>query len=103
VVDHRGMANWDPEDIDAVVDIGRRLIGQAIRRGRLTFGLSQRQLAWRVGVNQSTVSRIETGKLAGVRWPTFARMIGMLYSAHPLTFSGEPPAPTRRLPGQRAE
>ena len=97
------MANWDPDDIDAVVDAGRRAIGAAIRRGRLTYGLSQRQLAWRVGVNQSTVSRIETGKLAGVRWPTFARMIGTLYAGHRLTFSGEPPGPTRRLPGSVAE
>jgi transcriptional regulator with XRE-family HTH domain len=81
---------------------GRLIIARAVRRQRLAHGLSQRQVGWRAGVNQSTISRLETGRLRTMRMVTLARIIGVLRLPADLAFAGEPPAPNRRLPGQGA-
>ncbi len=94
------MADWNPgDDEDALAVVGRKSIGADVRAGRLALGLSQRQLAWRVGVTQSTISRLETGRLRGIRWPTFSRVVGVLRSGRGFRIRGEPAPPTRRLPG----
>lgn len=82
--------------------LGRKIIGQAVRRGRVASGISQRQLGFRVGLNQSTISRLETGHLRTMRMVTLARIIGALNLGSDFAFPGEPPGPTRRLPGERA-
>ena len=86
-----------PTDPEA---IGRSTIGRAIRQFRLANGWSQQQLAWLVGVNQSTISRLELGTLSGMRLSNFARILGQL-SVHPdaLLLQEGPHTPTRRLPG----
>ena len=80
--------------------VGRSNLGRAVRQYRLSNGWSQRQLAWLVGVHQSTVARLELGTLTGMRLSTLARILGQL-SAPPdaLLLQQGPPAPTRRLPG----
>lgn len=42
------------------------LFGELVRTWRLDHGLSQRQLADRVGLNQSTISRLERGRSPGL-------------------------------------
>lgn len=82
--------------------LGLRIIGQAVLRGRIAARLTQRQLGYRVGLNQSTLSRLETGRLRAMRMITLARILGALNLGSDLAFPGEPPGPTRRLPGERA-
>jgi transcriptional regulator with XRE-family HTH domain len=84
--------------------LGRAIIGQAIRRFRLAKGWSQRQLGWLVGVNQSTIARLERGTLSGIRLSNLARILGQL-SVPPdaLLVAQGPPPPTRRLPGSTAD
>ncbi len=92
--------DWD-DDVGAAVLAGAAILGAWIRGARLRSGLTQRQLAWRSGLAQSTVSRLETGKLPGMRLRTLAGIIGVLNGRirYPHAFDG-PPAATRRLPGQ---
>lgn len=80
---------------------GLQIIAQAVLRGRIAARLSQRQLAYRVGLSQSTVSRLETGKLRAMRMVTLARILGVLNIASDFALPGEPSPPTRRMPGER--
>ena len=95
------MRSWDEIAGHASEELGLRIIARAIRSRRVGAGVSQRQLAWRVGLNQSTISRLETGRLRTMRMITLARIIGALNLMPDFAFPGEPPPPTRRLPGQR--
>ena len=97
--------NWtSKEDDEAAVVRGRQMLGAAVRRARLRHGLSQRQLGWQVGYDQTTISRLETAKLRGMRFKMLMRLIGMLGCPEEFEIRhvGGPPAPTRRLPGARA-
>jgi transcriptional regulator with XRE-family HTH domain len=89
------------DDDNAAEALGRAVIGAGVRAGRLGLGLSQRQLAWLVGVSQSAISRLETGTLQGLRFRTLARIAGVLKASPGYTFPEGPPPPNRRLPGQR--
>ena len=80
---------------------GRATLGAAVRRARLRRGMSQRQLGWAVGCDQTTISRLETGKLRGMRFKLLVRLIGILASDGAWDIPNGPPAPTRTLPGQR--
>jgi transcriptional regulator with XRE-family HTH domain len=92
--------SWVVRD-DPAEQRGLRIIGQAVLRGRIAARLSQRQLGYRVGLNQSTISRLETGCLHAMRMITLARIVGTLNLPSEFARPGEPPAPTRRLPGVR--
>lgn len=91
---------------DDALRAGAIEIGDAVRDLRLEAGLSQRQLAWRVGFSQSTISRLETGSLRGLRFMNLALIVGALrldprIALRPIFDPrGAPPAPRRRLPGQ---
>jgi transcriptional regulator with XRE-family HTH domain len=50
------------------------MFGRRIRAGRYRAGLSQRQLANRSGVSQSTISRLERGRCLGL---TFIRLVAI--------------------------
>lgn len=104
-VDHyvAGMDLWARlDDLETAGQLGEGVIGGGIRAGRLRLGWSQQQLAWRVGVSQSVISRLETGRLRGMRFRTLARIVGVLEASPGYAFPDGPRAPTRRLPGQRA-
>ncbi len=88
------------EDRDDEAALGLTVIGAGVRAGRLGLGLSQRQLAWRVGLSQSAISRLETGTLQGLRLRTLGRIVGVLEASPGYVFADGPPPPTRRLPGQ---
>jgi len=80
---------------------GLEIIGQVVLRARLGARLTQRQLGYRVGLNQSTLSRLERGRLRAMRMVTLARIFGTLNLSPAAVLPGEPPGPTRRLPGER--
>ena len=96
------MRRWGTDDNELAETHGLRAIGRGVRRARLAQGLSQRQLGWRVGLNQSTISRLETGRLRTMRMLTLARVMGVVRMGTNHLFPDEPPGPTRRLPGERA-
>ena len=64
--------------------------------------MSQEQVAWRALVCQSTISKLETGKLQGMRLRTLARIVGVTRVPADAVLADMPPSPTRRLPGQKA-
>ena len=57
---------------------GLQCIGRAVRQRRQRLGLSQRQLESLSGVDQTVISRLENGRLGGLRWSRFARLVGVL-------------------------
>jgi transcriptional regulator with XRE-family HTH domain len=69
---------WDDPIRDPAEQRGFHLIGRTIRRKRVWLGLSQRQLEGLSGIDQTVISRIETGKQYGVRWVRFARLVDAL-------------------------
>jgi ribosome-binding protein aMBF1 (putative translation factor) len=97
-------AMWrDPDaSLDENEAVGRQIIAVAVRRARVGSGVSQRQLAWQVGLAQSTISRLETGKLRAMCMVTLARIVGALNLGPAFALPGGPTPPTRRLPGQPA-
>ncbi|MBI2762764.1 MAG: helix-turn-helix transcriptional regulator [Chloroflexi bacterium] len=95
------MIAWDtPTDLDRLQDIGVAVLGNEILNARLRLGLSQRQLGWRVGLHQSTISRLENGSLRGIGFKNLAAIIGALSRSPHFRLVEGPPAPSRRLPGQ---
>jgi transcriptional regulator with XRE-family HTH domain len=62
--------------------------------------MTQQHLAWRVGVSQSAISRLETGTIQGMRRATLSSIVGLIRLGADYTFPDGPPPPTRRRPGQ---
>ena len=94
------MHRWHQlEDLSATEQFGATLVGAAVRASRLRAHLSQQQLAWRVGLSQSMISRLETGHLRGIRYRMLARIAGAVWFTADWVADGPPP-PTRRLPGE---
>ena len=56
----------------------RRVFGELIRRARQARGLSQERLGEWAGLDQSVISRIETGRPIGLRFRTLLRLIDAL-------------------------
>src|SRR5689334_22157613 len=69
---------WDNPIRDPAQQRGFDLVGRTIRRKRQWLGLSQRQLEGLSGIDQTVISRIETGKQYGIRWFRFARLVDAL-------------------------
>lgn len=70
-----------------------------IREARRSAGLSQRELAFRAGMPQSTVGRIEAGHL-GPRWPTLEALLraaGMTVELAPAAGTGVDRSQIREL------
>jgi transcriptional regulator with XRE-family HTH domain len=94
-----GMRDWSWENVGEAEALGLRRIATGVRRRRLAEQLSQQQLAWRTGVAQSTISRLETCRLRSMKIGTLARIVGVLDLGSGFLVPDEPPGPTRRLPG----
>jgi transcriptional regulator with XRE-family HTH domain len=80
-----------PFPLGTSAQIGLDAIGIIVRNARVACGLTQRHLAMLAGMNQSTISRLETGKLRRFGFMRFAVVMGVLYD--PLL--GAAPRPTR--------
>ena len=94
------MAWSSRDDADAAIVLGRATLGAAVRRARLRRGLSQQQLGWYVGLDQTTISRLETARLKGIRFKVLARLVGMLASGDAFVLENAPTRSNRRLPGE---
>jgi DNA-binding XRE family transcriptional regulator len=57
---------------------GLGLIGESLRRARHRAGLSQRQLEEMSGVDQSTISKLENGRLVSLRLVRLAALVNGL-------------------------
>lgn len=66
--------------IDPATREALRILGAVLRQLRLERGLSQRALASRCGLSQSTISRLECGLADGVRVAWIARLLAGLDS-----------------------
>lgn len=64
--------------LDPLSEAALREFGNVLRTLRGQRGLSQRALAARCGLSQSTISRLETGIARGVRIRVLARMLAGL-------------------------
>jgi predicted transcriptional regulator len=78
-------------EMDPLTMLGFELVGDLVRRRRQRFAISQRQLEHLSGVDQTVISRLENGKLRGLRWSRFADLVGALGESDP------PPRWTRRF------
>ena len=56
----------------------RQVVGELIRTARYARGLSQERLGEWSGLDQSVISRIETGRPIGLRFVTFLRLLDAL-------------------------
>ena len=68
----------DRVETDPRVPRGLEIIGRAVWEARRRAGLSQRQLGYRAGVHQSTISRLERGRLNGMRLQRLATIVAVL-------------------------
>lgn len=92
---------WDDaREIEPEVLAGRAILGAAVRRARLRHGLSQRVFGSYVSLDQTTISRLETAKLKGLRFKMVCRVIGTLSRAGAFELPEVPVNSTRRLPGE---
>jgi transcriptional regulator with XRE-family HTH domain len=64
--------------LDPLREAALREFGNILRTLRAQRGLSQRALAARCGLSQSTICRLETGIARGVRIRVLARMLAGL-------------------------
>jgi transcriptional regulator with XRE-family HTH domain len=62
------------------------LLGARFRNGRRQAGLSQRQVAWRAGVSQSLVSRVERGLATGTTAERLIRIAEAIGPSFPFGF-----------------
>ena len=83
---------------DPLVQQGLDLLGAAVRRARHRHGWSQRNLAERTGIHQSTLSRFERGDRVGIRFSRFAMLVAVLGGLDflPPELEREPRFTTRR-------
>jgi transcriptional regulator with XRE-family HTH domain len=73
------MPGWTSAPVDhPLVAFGKQAIGAGVKAGRLRLRWPQRWLAVQAGVSQPLISRLETGRLNGIRWQTLARIVGVL-------------------------
>jgi transcriptional regulator with XRE-family HTH domain len=63
---------------DPLLQMGWELVGAMVRRRRELLGWSQRELAHRCGTSQTVISRLETGKLRGLKFQRFAAMVAVM-------------------------
>jgi len=69
---------------------GLRLLGSQLRRARLNRGWSQRNLEWVSGVDQTTISRLENGRLRSLRLARIAELMLALRGSWQIFGGGEP-------------
>lgn len=73
---------WRRAGTDPVlVATGMRLLGMWLVEARVRAGMSQGQVARRSGLHQSTISRLENGKLEGLQLYRLAAVIALLDGA----------------------
>lgn len=78
---YRPLMAWSTEPLmhrDPLLQLGWELVGAMVRRRRERLGWSQRDLARQSGTSQSGISRLETGRLRGLKFHRFAAIVAVL-------------------------
>ncbi len=65
------------------VQLGWEIVGRMVKRRRLAIRWSQRDLSRASGLAQSAICRLENGKLSGVRFGRFARLVAAMGGLDP--------------------
>jgi DNA-binding Xre family transcriptional regulator len=88
-----------PKPLNPDEAYGLEALGRIVRQARRDVGATQHKLAAAVGVDQSVISRLENGKLTGLRFRRVGAIIALL-DGHVEYWIGRRVAPAgRRLPG----
>lgn len=66
---------------DALHGNAKKLLGQNVKRIRVSLGLSQEELGLRIGADQAYISRLESGQIN----PTLETMSELAHSLHTKT------------------
>jgi hypothetical protein len=77
---------WQAEDRERrkpEVHRGWLILGAMVKRRRLQLGWSQRDLEWASLVDQTAISRLENGRLSGLRFSRFARLVAAMNGLDP--------------------
>jgi transcriptional regulator with XRE-family HTH domain len=82
---------------------GLLALGHVIRRARRDVGVSQHTLAEVVGVDQSVISRLENGKLTGIRLPRLGAIVAALDGYVEFWIGYRALPASRRLPGEAGD
>jgi transcriptional regulator with XRE-family HTH domain len=72
---------------------GLELIGLQLKRARLGIGWTQRRLERASGVDQTTISRLENGRLASLRLVRIAALMQALNGTWQIFDGAQPPDP----------
>ena len=73
----------DRERLEPEVQRGWEIFGAMVKRRRLTIAWSQRDLMRASGIDQSAISRLENGRLSGLRFSRFARLVTAMNGLDP--------------------
>jgi hypothetical protein len=84
-------AVMDPDDAwgepderdDPEVRAGWMVVGELVRARRKALGWSQRDVWRATGITQPAISRLENGRLRGLRWARFGRLVSALGGLDP--------------------
>jgi transcriptional regulator with XRE-family HTH domain len=68
------LLDWD----DDLTARGFAALGALVRRRRRQLRITQRELEWLSGIDQTLISKLENGRLKGMRWSRFGRLVGAL-------------------------
>ena len=77
---------------------GLQRFGAIVRQARRDTGISQHTLAKVVGIDQSVISRLEAGKLTGLRFRHVGAIVAALDRSVEFWMGFRAPPSTRRLP-----
>jgi transcriptional regulator with XRE-family HTH domain len=63
---------------DPLIQLGWDIVGAMVKRRRHRLGWSQRELARRCAMTQGVISRLENGKLRGLKMHRLAAMVAVM-------------------------
>lgn len=75
------VMSWSDDSLaarDPLIQLGWDIVGAMIKRRRQRLGWSQRELARRCSLTQGVISRLENGKLRGLKMSRLAAMVAVM-------------------------
>jgi transcriptional regulator with XRE-family HTH domain len=94
------FSTFEVDADDGPIIGGARWLGQAVRQRRRVLGVTQRQLENVTGIDQTIISRLETGRLKGIKHARLLLLIGTLGG---LDLTAPPPRMTAIEPRGRID